>query len=59
MGQYCEYQYKRQRICDVMVSSLRSYAWFLYLGNKPTGDHFVTLKALKAWVDDKRHAESQ
>ena len=59
IGRYAGHEYKRQRICDVMHLSQRSYAWFLYDANgKPTGDHFATLKQLKKWVDGHEHTKA-
>lgn len=58
IGRYQGIDYKRQRICDVLAVPLRSFAWFTYIGEQPTGDHFETLRDLKAWIDDRKHEEA-
>ncbi len=51
MGCYNGVVWKRQRLCDALVSNRRSFAYFAYVGGVATGDHFLTLAEFRAWVD--------
>jgi hypothetical protein len=51
VGRYCGVDYRRLRISDVMRSRTQAFAWFVCESGRLTGDHFATLRDLKAWVD--------
>ena len=51
VGRYRGFDWKRQRICDVLVVTSRARWYFLYANGKATSDHFQTLRALKLHVD--------
>jgi len=54
VGYYNGVGYKLQRICDVLCVPLKARWWFVYDDNdEATGDHFRTLRELKAWADSQ------
>jgi hypothetical protein len=50
-GEYMGIEYKRKRICDVMVLEDRSFAFFLFVKDKPSGDFFMTKREFEKFVD--------
>ena len=46
VGHYRGFDWKRQRICDVMALPYRTCSYFLYENDKPTGDHFKTQREM-------------
>lgn len=51
IGRYNGYEYKLQRICDVIQVRSNALWYFLYEDGEPTGDHFARLTELKRYID--------
>lgn len=51
VGRYKDVDYRRQRICDVMLLPYLERFYFTYDGGVPTGDYFKTIGELKRAID--------
>jgi len=53
VGRYKGVDYKRQRICEATVLPSRKFRIFAYLDDKPTGDHFSSIREFEKWAEKR------